>query len=56
MGSDFNNRRSHESPTTMTKSIAKPNVSSKFNVNQLSEQPLFATNPQAALPVLSMIG
>jgi putative transposase len=28
----------------------------QFNFNQLSEQPLFATNPQAALPLLSMIG
>ena len=40
----------------MKQSKAKLRVASKFNVNQLSEQPLFATNPQAALPLLSMIG
>jgi transposase-like protein len=40
----------------MAKSIAKLRVASKFNVDQLSEQPLFATNPEAALPLLSMIG
>ena len=40
----------------MAKSKAKLHVASKFNVNQLSEQPLFATNPEAALPLLSMIG
>jgi putative transposase len=40
----------------MTKSIGKLRVASKFNVDQLSEQPLFATNPEAALPLLSMIG
>ena len=40
----------------MAKSIAKLRVASKFNVDQLSEQPLFATNPDAALPLLSMIG
>jgi hypothetical protein len=40
----------------MAKSIAKRNVSSKFNVDQLSEQPLFATNPEAVLPLLSMLG
>jgi hypothetical protein len=37
-------------------SNAKLRVASKFNVNQLSEQPLFATNPEAALPLLSMLG
>ncbi|NDH51645.1 MAG: IS256 family transposase [Betaproteobacteria bacterium] len=45
----------------MTSTTAKPrklnhHVTSKFNVAQLNEQPLFATNPQAALPLLSMIG
>ena len=40
----------------MKQSKAKLRVASKFNVNQLSEQPLLATNPQAALPLLSMIG
>ena len=40
----------------MTKSKAKPHVTSKFSLDQLSEQPLFAANPEAALPMLSMIG
>jgi transposase-like protein len=40
----------------MAKSIAKLRVASKFNVDQLGEQPLFATNPETALPLLSMIG
>ena len=40
----------------MANTNAKLRVASKFNVNRLSEQPLFATNPQAALPLLSMIG
>ena len=40
----------------MSKSKAKLHVASKFDVNRLSEQPLFATNPEAALPLLSMIG
>lgn len=40
----------------MAKSIAKLHVASKFNVDQLSDQPLFATNPEAVLPLLSMIG
>ena len=40
----------------MTKSKAKLHVASKFNVDQLIEQPLFATNPEAALPLLSMLG
>ena len=40
----------------MAKSIAKLHVASKFNVDRLSEQPLFATNPEAVLPLLSMIG
>ena len=40
----------------MRKSKPKLQVTSKFNVNQLSQQPLFTTNPEAALPLLSMIG
>ena len=40
----------------MAKSKAKLHVASKFNVDQLSEQPLFAAHPDAALPLLSMIG
>jgi hypothetical protein len=36
---------SQESSTTVKQSKAKLPVVSKFNVNQLSEQPLFATNP-----------
>ena len=56
MGSDFNNRRNHESSTTMAKSIAKLHVAKKFSVAQLKEQPLFSNNPEAALPLLSMIG
>jgi hypothetical protein len=40
----------------MANTNANLSVASKFNVNRLSEQPLFATNPEAALPLLSMIG
>lgn len=40
----------------MNKSKAKLHVANKFNVNQVSEQPLFAANPEAVLPLLSMIG
>ena len=40
----------------MRKSKPKLQVTSKFNVNQLSHQPLFSTNPEAARPLLSMIG
>ena len=40
----------------MAKSIAKLRVAKKFNVAHLGEQPLFSTNPEAALPLLSMIG
>lgn len=40
----------------MKQSKPKLRVASKFNVDQLNEQPLFATNPEAALPLLSMIG
>ena len=40
----------------MTKSKAKPHVASRSNVGQLNEQPLFAANPEAVLPMLSMIG
>lgn len=40
----------------MAKSKAKLHVASKFNVDQLNGQPLFATNPETVLPLLSMIG
>jgi transposase-like protein len=40
----------------MAKSKAKLHVASKFNVDQLNDQPLFATNPETVLPLLSMIG
>ncbi len=40
----------------MNKSKAKLHVTNKFNANQMGEQPLFATNPEAVLPLLSMIG
>ena len=40
----------------MAKSIAKLHVARKSNVDQLREQALFSSNPEAALPLLSMIG
>lgn len=40
----------------MANTNAKLLVTSKFDAKRLSEQPLFATNPEAALPLLSMIG
>ena len=40
----------------MKQSKAKLRVVNKSSVTQISEQPLFATNPEAALPLLSMIG
>jgi hypothetical protein len=40
----------------MANTNAKLRVASKFDIKRLSEQPLFATNPEAALPLLSMIG
>ena len=40
----------------MAKSKAKLHVASKFNVDQLNGQPLFATNPETVLPLLCMIG
>ena len=40
----------------MRKSTAKLQIASKDTVDQLNEQPLFAANPQAVLPLLSMIG
>ena len=40
----------------MANTKAKPQVASKFNVDQLNDQPLLATNPEAVLPLLSMIG
>jgi len=40
----------------VNKSKAKLHIASKSNVGQLNEQPLFAANPEALLPLLSMIG
>ena len=40
----------------MKQSKPKLRLATKSSVAQLSEQPLFATNPEAALPLLSMIG
>ena len=40
----------------MKQSKPKLRVATKSSADQLSEQPLFATNPEAALPLLSMIG
>lgn len=56
MGSDINNRKARESSTTVKQSKPKLRVANKSSVAQLSDQPLFATNPEAALPLLSMIG
>ena len=47
---------SQESSTTVKQSIAKLPVTKKAALAQLQAQPLFATNPEAALPLLSMIG
>jgi len=40
----------------MAKSKAKLHVASQSHVDQLNELPLLATNPEAVLPLLSMIG
>jgi len=48
--------QSQESSTTVKQSKPKLHVANKSRVAQLSEQPLFATNPEVALPLLSMIG
>ncbi len=47
---------SQESSTTMKQSKSKLHVANKSDVLRLETQPLFATNPEAALPLLSMIG
>ena len=40
----------------MKKSISKLHVANKSDILRLASQPLFAANPEAALPLLSMIG
>ncbi len=40
----------------MKQSIAKFHVANKSDITRLNAQPLFAANPEAALPLLSMIG
>ena len=40
----------------MKQSIAKLHVANKLDIAGLNAQPLFATNPAAALPMLAMIG
>ena len=47
---------SQESSTTVKQSIAKLRVANKSDIARLTAQPLFAANPEAALPLLSMIG
>ena len=47
---------SQESSTTMKQSIAKLHVTNKSDIARLTAQPLFVANPEAALPLLSMIG
>lgn len=56
MGSDIYNLKAQESSTTVKQSKSKLRVVNKSDVAHLSEQPLFAANPEAALPLLSMIG
>lgn len=55
MGSDINNLKALESSTTMKQSKAKVTVLTK-NHARLDAQPLLIANPQAALPMLEMIG
>ena len=47
---------SQESSTTVKQSIAKLHVANKSDIARLNAQPLFGANPEAALPLLSMIG
>ena len=54
--SDINNRKARESPTTVKQSKPKLQAINKARLASLSEQPLFATHPEAVLPLLSMIG
>jgi hypothetical protein len=49
------NRKNQESSTTVNKSKAKLHLANKVNASQLNEQPLFCTNPEAVMPLLSMI-
>lgn len=56
MGSDIYNLKAQESSTTVKQSKSKLRVVNKSDDAHLSEQPLFAANPEAALPLLSMIG
>ena len=50
------NRKNQESSTTVNKSKAKLHLANKVNASQLNEQPLFCTNPEAVMPLLSMSG
>ena len=47
---------SQESSTTVKQSKAKLHVANKSDITRLDAQSLFAANPRAALPLLSMIG
>ena len=55
MGSDINNLKARESSTTMKQSKAKVAILNKERA-RLDAQPLLIANPQAALPMLQMIG
>mgnify|MGYP001022697694 FL=1 len=45
-----------ESSTTLKQSIAKLHGTNNADISRLTAQPLFVANPEAALPLLSMIG
>ena len=47
---------SQESSTTVKQSISKLNIANKSDIARLNAQPPFAANPEAALPLLSIIG
>jgi transposase-like protein len=55
VGSDIYNLKARESSTTMKQSKAKVTVLNK-KLARLDAQPLLIANPQAALPMLEMIG
>jgi len=55
VGSDIYNLKARESSTTMKQSKAKATVLNKKHA-RLDAQPLLIANPQAALPMLEMIG
>ena len=55
MGSDIYNLKARESSTTVKQSKAKATVLNKKHA-RLDAQPLLIANPQAALPMLEMIG